>query len=139
MDQRYTADLANDLGNLASRVSNMVAQYCEGTVEAVDSKHLDLVPKVHKDTEQFKFELALQKIWSIVVDANQTIDREKPWVLAKSDIMKTRGVLTALIADIRLVAELLRPYMPQTAEKLAAHFGSAKIDKMPPLFPRLPV
>lgn len=138
MTERYTADLANDLGNLASRVSNMVAQYCEGVVDATESKHVSIVKTVHKDTENFKFEQALQKIWSVVIDANQTIDREKPWVLAKSDILKTKQVLTGLIADIRLVADLLAPYLPQTAQKLADHFNAKTISKMPPLFPRLP-
>jgi methionyl-tRNA synthetase len=137
MDQRYTADLANDLGNLASRVSNMIAQYCEGSVEMVQSKHASIVGPVHADTEAFKFEHALQKIWSIVIEANQTIDREKPWALAKSDILKTKQVLTELAADIRLTAELLTPYLPQTAEKLLSHFSSAKIEKMAPMFPRL--
>lgn len=137
MHERYTADLANDLGNLASRVSNMVAQYCEGSVETLESKHASLTKAVHADTEQFKFEQALNKIWSIVIDANQTIDREKPWALAKTDIMKTKDVLTGLIADIRLVATLLAPFMPATALALQNHFSAAKIEKMAPLFPRL--
>jgi len=137
MAERYTADLANDLGNLASRVSNMVAQYCEGRVEALESKHAGLTKAVCADTETFKFEQALNKIWSIVVDANQTIDREKPWTLAKTDIMKTKVVLTALVADIRLVATLLQPFMPATAQALHVHFSAASISKMAPLFPRL--
>ncbi len=138
MNERYTADLANDLGNLASRLSNMVAQYCEGKVEEQKSKHAAISKAVHADIEAFKFELALQKIWSVVVDGNQTIDREKPWVLAKSDILKTKEVLTSLVADLRLVAELLAPFLPQTAQKLADHFGAETISKMPPMFPRLP-
>ena len=135
--ERYNSDLANDLGNLASRVSNIVAQYCGGEVKAEQSRQADIVKQVQADTEVFKFEQALQKIWSVVVAANKTIDDEKPWALAKTDIIKTTAVLTALVADIRLVASMLAPFMPGTSEKLADHFSAAKIEKMPPLFPRL--
>lgn len=138
MDQRYTADLANDLGNLATRVSNMVAQYAEGKIEVPKlSLYKDLIQGVYSDTENFKFDQALAKIWQIVNEANESIDKEKPWVLAKSDIIKTKQVLGDLVAKIRLVAELLQPYLPNTAEALATHFHADTISKMPPLFPRL--
>lgn len=138
MHQRYTADLANDLGNLASRVSNMVEKYCDGKVEAVKLNHYDtLVKEIHKDTENLKFDQALAKIWQIVTDANQLIDKEKPWELAKTDMVSLTKVLTGLVASIRLAAELLTPYLPVTAEKLTSHFSQPVIRKMEPLFPRL--
>lgn len=138
MAQRYTADLANDLGNLATRVSNMVAQYCDGEVETVEiSMYKNLVQDIYKDTEGFRFDHALNKIWQIINDANELIDREKPWVLAKSDILKTKGVLSDLVGRIRLVAQILAPFLPQSAQALQSHFHAPKIEKMPPLFPRL--
>lgn len=138
MDQRYTADLANDLGNLATRVSNMVAQYCEGMVDVVDpSLYKNLVQEIAEATEAFRFDQALAKIWQIINDSNELIDKEKPWVLAKSDILKTKAVLSDLIGRIRLVSKLLAPFLPKTAQALDSHFHAAKIEKMPPLFPRL--
>ncbi len=138
LEERYTSELANDLGNLASRVSNMVAQYLERKVEEVElPEYKDLIPQIHAHTEQFQFEKALEKIWQIVQDANQAVNREKPWDLAKSDILKTGEVLAKMVAQIRLVAELLQPYLPETAEKLANHFADSPISKMEPLFPRL--
>jgi methionyl-tRNA synthetase len=138
LEERYTSELANDLGNLASRVSNMVAQYVEGKVEPVElPEYKELITQIHAHTEQFQFEKALEKIWQIVQDANQAVNREKPWDLAKSDILKTGEVLAKMVAQIRLTADLLQPYLPETAEKLAKHFADSPISKMEPLFPRL--
>lgn len=138
MNQRYTADLANDLGNLASRVSNMVEKYCGGKIESVKLKQYNkLVKEVAQDTENLKFDQALHKIWQIVTDANQLIDKEKPWELAKKDMVLLEKVLAGLVASIRLTAQLLTPYLPATAAKLTSHFTQDSIKKMEPLFPRL--
>ena len=139
LKERYTSELANDLGNLATRVSTMVESYIEGQVddEIELNEYEALVKEINSHTEQFGFEKALEKIWSIVIDANQAVNKNKPWELAKSDIIKTKVVLSKLVAQITLVADLLQPYLPETAEKLAKHFGAEKITKMAPLFPRL--
>lgn len=138
LKERYTSELANDLGNLASRVSNMVAQYLEGQVDTVElPEYADLQGLINTDIEKFAFEKALEKIWTIVQEANQAVNREKPWDLAKSDILKTKEVLSKMVAQIRLVANLLQPFLPETAEKLSVHFAQEKLTKMDPLFPRL--
>lgn len=138
LEQRYTSELANDLGNLASRVSNMVAKYAEGKVEAPSLEHeQEITLEVTAHTEKLEFDKALARIWQVVNDANKLVDSEKPWELAKTDQDRLVQVLGTLVAQIRLVTSLLKPYLPEAAEKLDKAFNADTISKVEPLFPRL--
>jgi len=141
LQEAYTADLANGLGNLTSRVSNMVAQYSNGclTGEISMMRYIEFLAEVRSKTEQLDFKGALDTIWNLVRNCNKRIEDQKPWVLAKQDEMRETlaTLLTELSCDILAIGEALEPYMPNTARKIAQSFNFDSIKKMEPLFPRL--
>jgi methionyl-tRNA synthetase len=137
LEQRYTSDLANDLGNLASRVSNMVAKYAAGKISVQELENASTIEQeVYSLTEKLSFDKALARIWEVVSDANKLVDAEKPWELAKTDETKLLKVLGTLVAQIRLVTKLIKPYLPEAAEKLDKAFNADTIKKVEPMFPR---
>lgn len=146
--QRYTDELANGVGNLLSRVTNMVDRYMEGVVEAaVDpaagAGYGDAEETAYHDAMQsLAFHKALDAIWKLVGDLNEHIEQNKPWELAKSeDAADTERLQTSLahyVSVLTRIGELLKPIMPSTSEAIVGALSGDKIEKTQPLFPRLP-
>lgn len=142
LDEVYNADLANGLGNLASRVSNMVEKYLDGCVPANPASRTLLswavVPLVRTYTRSLQFREALELLWKEIYRANKQIEDHKPWQLAKEGKQaELTTLLHELVFDLRIISDLLEPFLPLTSKKLLAAFGSDKITKIEPLFPRL--
>jgi len=135
---RYNSDLANDLGNLASRTVTMVHRYCGGVVPSPDAAMLvrgpergladaanALVATVQAATRGFQLSAALREIWEVIGATNRYIVTREPWKLAKSAASRAE-LETALYAaadTLRVVAELIRPFMPGTAERMLRMLG----------------
>jgi len=132
----YNADLANGLGNLVSRV----AKLCETANLSVKARPsgLELAFEVayQKALEDLKFQEALDWIWSKIRKADKLIDQEKPWELTKKDKKKADEVVTDLVDKIRIINIHLKPFLPETAEKIEKQFTGPKITSGSPLFPR---
>lgn len=137
--EKYNADLANGLGNLVSRTTNMVERYLGGVVKL--AKAPKSLARVATQTTNFQFSEALQSVWKTVTWANQAIDRAKPWDLGKStraaDRKKLETLLAQLVAQLREVSAALAPYMPATAKAIDASLRAKRIVKSPPLFQRV--
>lgn len=129
---RYNNDLANDLGNLLSRTLTMIAQYAGGDIprphrtggilkETAES----VSGKVDRAMKELAFHQALNEIWRLVLKANQFIEKSAPWKLAKEPRhrQKLESVLYASAETLRLLSLYLFPFMPKTAEKMAAQLG----------------
>jgi methionyl-tRNA synthetase len=130
----YNADLANNLGNLYSRVLKLVHQHFGGHLEQTgdvepgliyqDQDTESLVKEVQGHVEGMQYNRALQRIWERVLDpANKYVEDTKPWALVKTDRARAKGVLYDLAEQLRVAAILLKPFLPRTAATLYASFN----------------
>jgi methionyl-tRNA synthetase len=130
----YNSGLANNLGNLYSRILTMCLKYFDGdlgdpsTVDVTQWRQgLDLASftrSVGELIESFEYNTALQRIWKEVVDAaNRYIQETQPFKLAKSDLEACRVVLINLVDWFRITATLIKPFLPRTAETFYRSFN----------------
>lgn len=130
---RYEGELANGLGNLVSRVTTLVEKY---PVEVNLGNPLE-DNEIAKDIEEFKFNDALAKIWALVAQANKIVDEQKLWSLPKEDMVKFKEYATTVLIICLSVARYLKPFLPETSEKILKIITAEKITKADPLFPRV--
>jgi len=135
--QRVNAELANDLGNLVSRVTAMAMKYCKGSVPATsastgaDTVLPDTASRVLEDVEasfrELTFHKALMSIWDLINTANRYIVENEPWNLAKDPANQGRlnDVIYSLLETLRVVAVLIAPFMPGSSEKMMTQLGIA--------------
>lgn len=136
---RYNADLVNGLGNLVSRVTNMIEQYLGGVIDKPSSSNLPA--KVGEQIEQLKLREALLQIWLKIQNANEIIDQQKPWVLYKAGkVEEVKNILQSLASDLYSLAIALEPFLPNTALKIKQIILAPKVSKpLEPLFKRLSI
>lgn len=134
---RYNADLANNLGNLLNRTLNMTNRFAEGVVPAAgeagepenelhalwDQTRADVI----KLWDGFQFHIALERTMAFVTATNAYVEKRAPWKLGKSTEAADRALLETSLAtmaeSLRLAAALLRPFIPETVEKIYAALG----------------
>jgi methionyl-tRNA synthetase len=158
--ERYEAELANELGNLASRTLSMIDRYRGGTVPeaepdpALAADFDGLRDEVSDLLDRGEITQALDRIWQRVRRLNQYVEQTAPWQLAKDEANAAEldRTLRSLAEGLRVVTVLLAPYVPETAGKLlgalgapddslegavyGARPGGAHVEKLPQLFPK---
>jgi methionyl-tRNA synthetase len=135
----YNADLANNLGNLYSRVMTLVGKNYAGQLAGTAGQvprpvaaeglpsFAEVVRQVQGHVEACQYNQALQKVWQFVLDpTNQYADRHEPWKRVKTDKDAARQVLFDMVEPLRAAAILLKPFLPRTAEKIYRSFNFAK-------------
>jgi len=126
---RYSAELANGLGNLVNRSLSMLKRYRDGRVPQPSAELAPDAERVARETraflEQNQLQDALQSIWSLVSRANQYVDHTAPFKLARDPSRSERldEVLYNLAEVCRILAVLLWPFLPGTASKMYAQLG----------------
>jgi methionyl-tRNA synthetase len=162
---RLNADLANDLGNLASRATTLIATSAGGRVPAPGAPAPEdalvrgalerALEDVRSAMEEFAFQRALAAIWEFIAGVNRYVDGQAPWALAKDATKRARldSVLYTLGESLRCLGTLLDPFLPTAAEKIRAALGTGaptvgdlawgglapgtRVEKIAPLFPRI--
>jgi methionyl-tRNA synthetase len=135
----YNADLANNLGNLYSRVVRLVTANYDGQLSGtagraarpIEAEGLpsfaEVVRQVQGHVEACQYNQALQKVWQLVLDpTNQYAERREPWKLVKTDKDAARQVLFDMVEPLRAAAILLKPFLPRPAEKIYRSFDFAQ-------------
>ena len=112
--------------------------------DQITKELLELVartPKlVDEAMEMLAFSEALSAIWQMISQANGYIEKQAPWALAKKgETGQLAAVMSTLVQVIKTVAELIVPFMPETAAQILAqlNLGGEKVAKGSPLFPRI--
>jgi len=167
---RYNADLANDLGNLVSRITTLIHRSCGGVVPAPDASLQSrppeialqqgaetLVASVSAAIQAFQLSAALRDIWDYIGAVNRYIVQREPWKLAKASEHRAdlETTLYTSAEALRIIAELLRPFMPDSAGRTLGMLGvtirkdawsglrwgqltaGTRLTETQPLFPRI--
>lgn len=137
LEERYNSDLANGIGNLVSRVFALAEKHLKELPEKKEKYLGDFWKEYEKSIGELKLHNALVLIWEEISKCDIIVDKEKPWELVKTDKEKLAKVLNDLLERIRQIALALRPFLPETAEKILKEFEGKKPKKGDPLFPRI--
>ena len=161
--ERYEGELGNDLGNLLSRTTAMIARYRDGELRDASDDQGELAAaasKVGADVpaalDRYDITGALETIWDYVRSLNRYVEQNKPWEIAKDPAREADldRALFELADGLRIAAIALSPYLPETATRILAALGQptdvawenvaygrtapvSGIAAAPPLFPRI--
>jgi methionyl-tRNA synthetase len=144
--QRYNSDLANGLGNLASRTLTMITRYFDGEVPypsaaAAHAKADDVIAETARKTiaefgtafDQFQFSRALEWAWGLVAAVDKYIVENEPWALDEKKDEQSRSRLATVLYTsaeaLRIVTALAHPVIPEATAKIWAQLGLGDIKK----------
>jgi methionyl-tRNA synthetase len=139
---RLNADLANDLGNLASRATTLIVNLGQGVVpergsateaeDVVAAAFTKAKADVAAAMEEFAFQRALASIWEFVGVVNRYVDATHPWALAKDPGKKDRlaAALSTLAESLRVLGIVLAPFLPEAAAKIRGALGQTAEPKL---------
>ena len=161
VERRYTSELADEYGNLASRSIKMVRRYRDGAVPAAApllAEEFDgLTDEVAAAIDAADLSGALEAIWLRIRRLNRFVDEQAPWKLAKDEALAgdLDVALATLVEGLRVITVLLHPFLPETTAKLLGILGVddtslqsagalragvvTRVDDIEPLFPKLAV
>ncbi len=143
---RFNSDLANGLGNLASRTLSMITRYFKGEVpypsaaasrtnadEAISKQATETIAEFHRQWEDFQFARALETAWSLVSAVDKYIVETQPWAVAEKGDDESRSRLGTILYTaaeaLRIVTALAHPVIPESTAKIWAQLGLGDITK----------
>lgn len=140
---RYNADLANNLGNLVSRLLNMAGRHFpEGLAEGAAGGEPEATLRGQWETtreevllayEQFQFHIAMEKTFAFITSLNRYAEIRAPWKLAKSEDAADRELLAITLASLgeglRLANAFLKPVMPEISDRISGLLGVNPVER----------
>jgi len=146
--QRYNSDLANGLGNLASRTLTMINRYFKGEVPypshaASKTEAEDAIANGAQQTirefgvlfDQFQFSRALEAVWALIATVDRYIVENEPWALGEKQDEDSRSRLATVLYTaaeaLRIATALAHPVMPDATAKIWMQMGLGDIQKLP--------
>src|SRR3989304_5080707 len=132
--ETYNANLANGLGNLTSRIMKMAETNLPKDRPLEFLKDGPLPEELTSALDKFELNKAMDFIWAQISKLDETIQKEEPFKLGKSDPAKGQKIIKDLVAELYHIAQYLEPFLPETAAKIKV---AIKANKTPtPLFLR---
>ena len=142
--QRFNSDLANGLGNLASRTLSMITRYFKGEVpypsaaatrtkadEAIAKLAAETITEFHRQWEDFQFSRALETAWAFGSAVDKYIGETQPWAVAEKSDDESRSRLGTILYTaaeaLRIVTALVYPVIPESAAKIWTQMGLGNI------------
>lgn len=137
LESAYNNELANELGNAVQRTATLISNYQDGIIGEMPESNHDTTA-YWEALERCKFDRALDHVWELIKGLNQYIEQEKPWAIAKeNDPEHLQEVLAYQATSLIQIADLLEPFMPETAGKVKHVFEEGVVRPIKgTLFPR---
>ena len=154
-EKKYNSDLANDFGNLVSRISKLIENNFDSKIPNFSSNESDLSKnyehiKLNNNLEELKIDKIINDIMNFIRSINIYMEKNEPWKLVKLDKEKAGNVLYHCAESLRLAAILLSPIMPKKTEKILENLGcsdkslkwgkllpNSSLKTSEPIFPRI--
>jgi methionyl-tRNA synthetase len=144
--QRFNSDLANGLGNLASRTLSMITRYFKGEVpypsaaasrtkidETIAKQATETITEFHRQWDDFQFSRALETAWALVGAVDKYIVETQPWAVAEKSDDESRSRLGTILYTaaeaLRIVTALAHPVIPDSTAKIWSQLGLGDITK----------
>jgi methionyl-tRNA synthetase len=130
-NELFNADLANNLGNLVSRLARLASNI---NYVHQSSNEYNLYPEAEKSLGEYRFDEALKYIFLEITKLNKFIDEKTPWKLQGEEL---KNVLQTAIEQLLLIAFNLKPFLPETSSKIQSLFAHEIKTPISPLFKRI--
>jgi len=144
--QRFNSDLANGIGNLASRTLSMITRYFDGELpypsatgrttadEAIAHLAQQTIAEFDAQFEQFQFSRALETAWGLVAAVDKYIVENEPWAVAERDDGDSRARLATILYTsaeaLRIVTALVHPVIPEATARIWTQLGLGEIGQL---------
>ncbi|KKR44925.1 MAG: Methionyl-tRNA synthetase [Candidatus Woesebacteria bacterium GW2011_GWD1_41_12] len=131
-EEVYNGELANGLGNLVSRIAKLCEREGLGGFESYTTTSFDVI---EPNLQNYQFDTAMFNLWSQIKTIDGLINKDEPWKITNKNELKEK--LDIYVAKLLDLVHNLKPFLPETAEKIENQFKGPKIVSGSPLFPRL--